>query len=489
MINVLQRLAELDSKNPRVEKPLINETPVLNTEGLKQLNVNMPEPDMTQLRQLSGLMESRQFSNTIAECGMPAMGAPMPSTPASLSMTAASGAEIVTMMRGLADIAAGAPSSTGMPALGAPMPNMHAHRDTDPMGADALGDAPGPDMEVDKQVSGPTFGSDTGADGMPGGDELADMMRKLQTGQPVKIKTDMPVKVKTTNPVSGGDKPEEGNAFGAAAASAEKGEKFSVDGKEYTKTEDEKTEEDARMWDTSPKEKTRDYNPNDFAHIFNKVKELDATKAPRVADNPLKAESKKESGNSLDEATAKLMSEYRSFVEEGKKCNESPAGKKCPVHGLKECGSMYEAEERLPAKKKETSWTDKSGKTHKAMKVQGHQSRKADKEADKEKKSHDLDEAKKGVRAPKHKIHSQGTASKDWDGDGKKESPKDEVWGSRAKAAAKAGKPFSEESERVMTRAAKGVMKYGKDGMKALAKAGREGKNLDKVRAKYDKYD
>ena len=56
----------------------------------------------------------------------------------------------------------------------------------------------------------------------------------------------------------------------------------------------------------------------------------------------------------------------------------------------------------------------------------------------------ELSEAKKGVRAPKHKIHAQGTAAKDYDGDGKKESPKDEVWGSRAKAAAKAGKPFQE---------------------------------------------
>jgi hypothetical protein len=80
-------------------------------------------------------------------------------------------------------------------------------------------------------------------------------------------------------------------------------------------------------------------------------------------------------------------------------------------------------------------------------------------------------------------------AKKDYDGDGKVESDKDEVWGSRAKAAAKAGKPFKEAQEKVMSRAAKGVMKYGKDGMKALAKAGKEGKDLDKVRDKYDKYD
>jgi hypothetical protein len=45
------------------------------------------------------------------------------------------------------------------------------------------------------------------------------------------------------------------------------------------------------------------------------------------------------------------------------------------------------------------------------------------------------------------------------------------------------------EGKRVMTRAAKGVMKYGKDGMKALAKAGKAGKDLDSVRNKYDKYD
>ncbi len=52
---------------------------------------------------------------------------------------------------------------------------------------------------------------------------------------------------------------------------------------------------------------------------------------------------------------------------------------------------LTEGEDRPDAKKKETSWTDKSGKKHPATQVQGHQSVKADKEADKEKKK-DLDE-------------------------------------------------------------------------------------------------
>ena len=53
-----------------------------------------------------------------------------------------------------------------------------------------------------------------------------------------------------------------------------------------------------------------------------------------------------------------------------------------------------------------------------------------------------------------------------------------------------ASSEFQESAEKkTMSRAAKGMMKYGKDGMKALAKAGKEGKDLDKVRDKYDKYD
>jgi hypothetical protein len=42
-------------------------------------------------------------------------------------------------------------------------------------------------------------------------------------------------------------------------------------------------------------------------------------------------------------------------------------------------------------------------------------------------------------------VQEADKADKDYDDDGKVESPKDEVWGSRAKAAAKSGKPFEEE--------------------------------------------
>lgn len=66
-------------------------------------------------------------------------------------------------------------------------------------------------------------------------------------------------------------------------------------------------------------------------------------------------------------------------------------------------------------------------------------------------KMEELSEAKKGVRDVKHTKKAKGSekAAKDYDGDGKVEAPKDEVWGSRAKAAAKAGKPFGKKEESV----------------------------------------
>jgi hypothetical protein len=51
--------------------------------------------------------------------------------------------------------------------------------------------------------------------------------------------------------------------------------------------------------------------------------------------------------------------------------------------------------------------------------------------------------------------------------------------------------PLSEAEKKTMSRAAKGNEKYGKDGMKALAKAGKDGaseKKLDSIRDKHNKY-
>ena len=77
---------------------------------------------------------------------------------------------------------------------------------------------------------------------------------------------------------------------------------------------------------------------------------------------------------------------------------------------------------------------------------------------------------------------------------GEKKAAKDVKRGSYADRAAMLRSAendgrLKEGEKQTMSRAAKGNEKYGKDGMKALAKAGKEGKDLDKVRDKYNKYD
>ena len=80
---------------------------------------------------------------------------------------------------------------------------------------------------------------------------------------------------------------------------------------------------------------------------------------------------------------------------------------------------------------------------------------------------------------------------------GEKEAAKDVKRGSYADRAAmlksaEADGRLKEGEKKTMSRAAKGHEKYGKEGMAALAKAGKEGaseKELDNIRDKHDKYD
>jgi hypothetical protein len=92
---------------------------------------------------------------------------------------------------------------------------------------------------------------------------------------------------------------------------------------------------------------------------------------------------------------------------------------------------------------------------------------------------------KKGVNPFAKKTNEAlkgGQKKLDVDGDGDIEA--DDLADLRAKKDKKV-----DEAGKTMSRAAKGHEKYGKEGMAALAKAGKEGKSLEPVKAKYNKYD
>jgi hypothetical protein len=104
-----------------------------------------------------------------------------------------------------------------------------------------------------------------------------------------------------------------------------------------------------------------------------------------------------------------------------------------------------------------------------------------------------LNEGKKGVKAAKHPQGSK-MATKDYDGDGKVETGKDEVLGSRAKAAAKAGHPFKEAMGKKCCCSTKGKdscpvhgMKEGWDDMMKKVKSDHEEEKKSKGTGKFDK--
>ena len=103
-----------------------------------------------------------------------------------------------------------------------------------------------------------------------------------------------------------------------------------------------------------------------------------------------------------------------------------------------------------------------------------------------------LNEGKKGVKVAKHPQGSK-MATKDYDGDGKVETGKDEVLGSRAKAAAKAGHPFKEAMGKKCCCSTKGEdscpvhgMKEGWDDMMKKVKSDHEAEK-NSTTGKFDK--
>ena len=89
---------------------------------------------------------------------------------------------------------------------------------------------------------------------------------------------------------------------------------------------------------------------------------------------------------------AELIAKMDAIIEEGKKPDfldiDKDGDKEEPMKkAAKDKEEVKEADDRPASKEKETSWTDKEGKKHTGKQVQGWQSVKGDKEADKEKKA------------------------------------------------------------------------------------------------------
>ena len=195
----------------------------------------------------------------------------------------------------------------------------------------------------------------------------------------------------------------------------------------------------------------------DFKSLISKIESIDGP-----IDTP-KAPELPKSVQLNEDAQLRVLAGTSTILEESKKMKKDEK-------------DVKEAEERIPAKKKETTWTDKSGKKHPATQVQGSQSRKADKEAEKESKKDESIEPKfkskfmKMVEAKKAEKEEKAKAKKkkmdegskpdflDLDKDGDKSEPMkgaskskggDKKDGDKKGMSAKQAKYFGKKNESV----------------------------------------
>jgi len=273
MIDVMKRLAQLDAQNPRVEKKVVKQE--LNGENaVTGLNKYTGEEvhesiSVEELQQLSGLKECGPM-------GMPGMmGGMEQRAPATFSInaSAASGDEVATMLGDILNLAGvkelgdkdisqpGAVSGHDDHLTGEP-PMAGGHDDIK-AAIDAIDKADGPEMD-DEAMMDPA-----GADGMGGtpdvgamADEVQDMAQQLSQVD----KSDLDI------------------------------------------------EEENRLFDNSPKESTRAYDPNDFANVVNKIRSFDYTPA-RGGDNPLQSATAEsvEQADPVRSVASQLFAEFKAF--------------------------------------------------------------------------------------------------------------------------------------------------------------------------------
>lgn len=108
----------------------------------------------------------------------------------------------------------------------------------------------------------------------------------------------------------------------------------------------EKDDEDEKPTKTKKVKESSKPDYLDFDKDGNKKEPMKKALKDKKVKEELKGGQKKldaDKDGKLEKSDFAKLRASKKVKEEAAKCNHSAKGKKCPVHGLKECGSMYEA--------------------------------------------------------------------------------------------------------------------------------------------------
>ena len=308
MIDVMKRLAELDTNNPNVVKAESKEQEFNGNNAVTGLNKYTGEEVVTEHLSVAELQKLSGLTEGLAECGpMGMMGSgPMgmaskPTANFSLNASAATGDEVASMLTQIMNLAGvkdaghhlGTPDHLGQEPLTAQPAGSMGHQEPMSDIAKALGHIDS--IENDEEGFDPEQpeGGGAGAGDITMDDEETDFAGQMNHMPDDKSPTD-------------GD-------VGAMADQV----RDMADELSKKDPEDFDVAEELRLFDNSPKEQTRAYDPNSFADVINRLRDFEQTPA-RGGDNPLKAHAVEaiEPTDETGSLAEKLMSDYQQFVNE-----------------------------------------------------------------------------------------------------------------------------------------------------------------------------
>ena len=281
MIDVMKRLAELDSTNSNVVKAESPKQELDGNNAVTGLNqytgetVLAEQISIAELQRLSGLNEG------LAECGpMGMMGGPSPmgmqqkpTASFSLNASAASGDEVASMLTQIMNLAGVKDAGHH---LGTP-----DHLGQEPLTAEPMSDI---------------------AKALGHIDGIEDEEAEMGIGAPADFSGQIDHEVDNKSPTDGD--------VGAMADQV----RDMADELSEKDPEDFDVAEELRLFDNSPKEHTRAYDPNSFADVINRLRDFD-NKPYGSGDNPMKAHATEavESTDNTGSLAEQLMAEFQQF--------------------------------------------------------------------------------------------------------------------------------------------------------------------------------
>jgi len=310
MIDVLKRLSELDSTNPNVKQTTtLVQTEPLNRKELVNAPSLPPLKNLDELRALAGVAES--INQPVEECGM--MGMQASNGPASLNVSAGSAEELSHMLQDIMSLAGLGQQS---------QPHDHSNDDSMRRMLDTMNEPQS--EEILGALGGGALGGIAGmATGGPAGAALG-ALSGAAAGDSL------------TDPDA-----DEVESYTNTPSDPTRVPKMDADHMAHDPNQGDHRERQAGLPRARPEGTMEERLYAEYQRFITEAKKKEDKVKEAAKPDFLDMD---KDGNKKETMKKAVADKKKGAVKEDEdKCNHTPKGEKCPVHGMKEC-SMEEGE-------------------------------------------------------------------------------------------------------------------------------------------------